>query len=638
MTTTVDLNMPDEGILGGALAKANPAGKAKNGRQEQALKVLLERRKGMLNIDRMTWWPNWMDLVDNFVPMRGRFLVPDGWDTNKGYRRNWNIVDSTPLIAANTMASGLVAGVTSKSRPWFQYAIEDEALMEAAGVKEWLDIATKKARAILARSNFYNCCFEVYREFGVFGIMAMSREWALSDETPHFYPFTIGSYFVGQDKHRRVNTFFRDFLWTVEQIVGKFATGPLDLESSWKNISIRTKTLWMNDQFDAWIPCTHAIYENLDRAKSPGGGFKADTSGMRFRSVYYERGGEPNRVLKDSYAKDKGENDKRTLRLSGFRDFPVFVARWYTNAEDVWGRGPAMDALGDARALQLQQMRKAQAIDKLVDPPMKAHPSLRNQRTSMMSGDCTFVAPEAGQVGFEPVYEIKPDLSAMMEDIKETQQRVETMMYSDIFAMFIRSDRSGTPITAAEVNARQQEKLLMLGPVLEQLNYEFLNPLHEWMIHTMMQRGELPPLPKAMRASKVHVVYTSILANAINSITFQSLQSFTGYLGQVAEMSQNAAGNPAMDKMDWDQAIDEAAKATQVPPSVVRSDSAVAQIRAQRQKAQEQQQQQEQMQAQAHAVAAHAGAAKDLSQTQMGTGSALDGLAAAAGASPVANR
>ena len=83
---------------------------------------------------------------------------------------------------------------------------------------------------------------------------------------------------------------------------------------------------------------------------------------------------------------------------SGFRNFPVFSARWYTNSEDAWGRGWAMDALGDARALQLQQRRKAQAIDKLVDPPMVADAALRNQRTSMLAGDVTFIAPEGVEV------------------------------------------------------------------------------------------------------------------------------------------------------------------------------------------------------------------------------------------------
>lgn len=636
MTQTVDLNQPDEGLLGGQLAKEGRSFE-KGNRQEEALKVKLERRKGMLNIDRLTWWPNWLDLGNHFVPMRGRYIIPDGWDTNKGYRRNWSIVDNTPLRAANTMASGLVAGITSKSRPWFQYSVEDDRLLEAPGVKEWLDLATRKARAVLARSNFYNCCFEIYREFGVWGMLALGREWPFAENQPHFYPFTIGSYYVGQDQHRRVNVFFRDFMWTVQQIVEKFATGNLELQASWKNISARTQMLWNNEQRDTWIPMTHAVYENINRAKVAGT-YKADASGMRFRSVYYERGGDPDRILGDSYRKsDKDEDSKKTLRIGGFRDFPVWVARWYTNAEDVWGRGPAMDALGDARALQMQQMRKAQSIDRLVDPPMKAHPSLRNQRTSLLPGDVTFVAPEAGQVGFEPVYEIKPDIQALLEDIKETQERIESTMYSDIFAMFIQSERTGQPITAAEVNARQQEKLLMLGPVLEQLNYEFLNPMHEWLFATLLRRGDLPPPPKALQGSGVHVTYTSILANAINSITFQSIQQFTGYVGQIAEMSAAVAQNPALDKVDFDAAIEEAGKATQVPPSLIRSDADVAQIRQHRQQMQEAQARQEQQAQAAAAMQQHTASVKNLAQSPVGQGSALDALAQAVGAGQVSN-
>jgi Bacteriophage head to tail connecting protein len=636
MTQTVDLSVPDEGLLGGYSAKKPKKGFEQGNYTQEALKVTLERRKTLLNIDRLTWWPNWLDLGNHFVPMRGRYIIPDGWDTNKGYRRNWSIVDSTPLIAANTLASGLVAGVTSKARPWFQYSVEDEALLEAPGVKEWLDIATKKARAVLARSNFYNCAFEIYREFGVWGMMALGREWPFHEPTPHFQPFTIGSYYVGQDRHRRVNVFFRDFMWTVQQIVDKFAIGPLEDDRSWINISARTRMLWNNAQPDTWIPMTHAVCENYERVKREGV-YKADATGMRFRSVYYERGGDPDRLLRDSYnQKLQDEDQRKILRSSGFRDFPVWVARWYTNSEDVIGRGPAMDALGDARALQLQQMRKAQAIDKLVDPPMKAHPSLRNQRTSMLPGDVTFVAPEAGTVGFEPIYpNFKPDIQAILGDIVQTQDRIKAIMYSDIFAMFIQAERTGQPITAAEVNARQQEKLLMLGPVLEQLNTEFLNPMQEWLFHSLVRRGELPPPPKAMRGSRVHVVYTSILANAINAITFQAIQQFTGWIGTIAQMSEQAADNPALDKVDFDAAVEEAARATQVPPSMVRSDADVAQIRQQRaQRQQAAAQQQAQAQA-AQNAQAHAGAAQSLSQTQMGNGSALDALAQAVGAGQV---
>lgn len=637
----LDFNAPEEGILGGTIQRANPRYKGRGVGRDQETRVRLERRKNMLNLDRMTHWPNWMDLAENFAPMRGRFLIPDGWDTNKGYRRNWAIVDATPLISANTLAAGMVAGVTSKSRPWFQYSVEDERLLEQPGVKEWLDYATRRGRVILARSNFYNAAFENYRELGVWGIMALGREWPWHEDTPMFAPFTIGEYYVGQDKHRRINSFFRDFMWTVEQIVEKFTTGPLDKESSWDNVSERVRALWFNEQYYSWLPVTHAVYENEERVKASSGGFKADASGMRFRSCFYERGGDPQKLLQDSNWKDQWSLKKDgphpgVLRERGFRNFPVFVARWYVNSEDVWPRGPGMDALGDARALQLQQKRKAQAIDKLVDPPMKAHPSLRNQRTSLLPGDVTFVAPEAGTVGFEPVYpNFKPEIQALLEDIKESQDRVKSIFYTDIFAMFINEEAGGQKMTAAEVSARQQEKLLMLGPVLEQLNYEFLNPLHEWLVEEMLHRGELPPLPKAMRGNRVHVTYTSILANAINAVTFSSIQQFTGYATQVAQASAEAQNNPALDKVNFDGLLEEAAKATQIPPSGIRSDAEVEEIRKERQQQAQAQAAAEQRQQMAETLAQHADTAQKLSQTPApggGGGSALDTLATAVGA------
>lgn len=643
MTTFVDLQMPDEGTAGGKLAKS---GKKQPIKQvvKQALKVQLERRKGQLNIDRLTWWPNWMDLGSLFRPHRGRWLLYDQSDTNKGWRRNWQIVDSTPLICNNTCAAGMLAGTASPARVWFRYKLDDDKLMEAPGVKEWLDQVTKVNRSILGNSNFYNELFVCLGEFAVFGTMALGKEWGLPKENadpnepdlPHFQAFTIGSYYIANDKKRRVNTFFRDFKWTVQQIVGKFATGPLDKDESWQNISARTRALWDSEQYDTWIDLTHAIDENTARAKGSDGSYKLTSSGMRFRSVYYERGGEPETILKNS-AEDPNEDKNKTLRVKGFRDFPVLVVRWYTNSEDAWGRGPAMDALGDARALQLQQKRKAQAIDKLVDPPMKADPSLRNQRTSLLSGDVTYVNVENGKVDFEPVYEIKPDLQWMIADIKETQERIKTVMYADIFAMFIQAEQTGQPITAAEVNAKQQEKLLMLGPVLEQMNFDLFNPLHEWLFAEGLRHGKYPPIPPGLKGAQLKVEYSSILAQAINSITVSSIKDFLGIVADVAKLTENGAQNPALDKVDFDTMLEEAGTAEGIPPAIIRSDADVEQIRHVRDQQQQAAAKQQAMQAQAEAMAQHAKTAQSLSQTPVGNGgNALDALASAVGASPVA--
>lgn len=632
MTTFVDLNQPDEGLLGGALKKKARKGFEKGNRTEEALKVKLERRKGILNIDRMSWYPNWRDLVDHFRPYRGRWFLDSG-DTNKGWRRNWRIVDSTPLQANNTLAAGLLAGVTPQTKPWATYTVDDEDVIEEPGVKEWLDDATKKGRAILANSNFYDSMFECDGEFGVVGTMALGREWPLHEDVPHFIPFTIGSYYIGNDKHRRVNVFFRDFQWTVQQIVDKFATGPLDEEKSWDNISLQVQAMWANEQYDKMIDLTHAITENLDRKKGPSGDYLLSSSGMRFRSVYYERGGDPDKTLSDS---DQEKEKRKVLRIKGFRDFPVWVARWYTNSEDAWGRGPAMDALGDARALQLQQKRKAQSIDRLVDPPMKAHPSLRNQRTSMLPGDVTFVAPEQGSVGFEPVYpNFKPDIQALLEDIKETQGRIDDIMGVKLFANFIDDSEEGKqPITAAQVNVEQQEKLILLGPVLQNMNYGVLNPQQHWLLQEMMQRGITKPMPPALKKAQIKIEYSSMISQAINSLTVAAIQQFSQFVASQAQVTAQAAQNPAMDVVDFDDMIDQFAKATGIPPTIIRDDAVVQQIRATREKQQQAQQAQQATAAQAQAALQHSGAIQNLSQSPMaGGGTALD---SAIGAQPVA--
>lgn len=642
LDTRMGYMTPDEGLVqpdkGGRLKKQR-----KTPQGDEALKVKLERRKGQLNIDRMTWYPNWRDLADNFIPYRGRFMVNDAWDTNKGWRRNWAIVDSTPLQSNNILRAGMASGTASEARPWFAYELANEAVMEAPGVKEWLSAVTKIVRDTLARSNFYNAIAECFGEYGVFGIMALGREWPIprngEEDIPHFQPYTIGSYYIAQDRHRRVNTWFRDFRWTVQQIVERFSVkqpnGIFDpnKEETWVNISRYVRGLWKQRQYDTWISCVQAVEENPDFKEGAFG-----PRGMRYRSVYYERGGEPDKVLRDSSRKGEQEleDEQKTLRVGGFRDFPIFVARWYTNSEDAWGRGPAMDCLGDARALQLQQKRKAQAIDKHVDPPMVAHPNLRNQRTSMLSGDVTFAAPDGNQIGFQPAYIIKPETQDLLADIKETQQRIQAVMHADIFALFIQAERSsqgGQPETAAEVNAKQQEKLLMLGPVLGQMNFDLFNPLHDWLFASHLQHGLFPPMPPALRGASIRVKYISILAQAINAVTAQAIQQLTSYVLQIGQLEQ-MAGNPVLDKFDADAAIEEYAKATGAPPKLVRPDSAVQAMRAERAKQQQQQQQQEQMVASAQAAQAHAGAAKSLAQSPVGSSqpNMLDMLAQAAGA------
>ncbi len=83
---------------------------------------------------------HWRECADYNLPRRARFTVSD---TSRGEKKNTNIVDSTAVFAARTLRNGLMSGITSPSRDWFNLSLEDKALIEYGPVKQWLSTVTQ---------------------------------------------------------------------------------------------------------------------------------------------------------------------------------------------------------------------------------------------------------------------------------------------------------------------------------------------------------------------------------------------------------------------------------------------------------------------------------------------------------------
>ena len=77
-------------------------------------------------------------------------------------------------------------------------------------------------------------------------------------------------------------------------------------------------------------------------------------------------------------------------------------------------------------------------------------------------------------------------------------QRVGQSFFSELMLMFIdeRPGEGKQPRTAQEIAAKQQEKMLQLGPVLENIN-EFLTRMVERVVSIMARRRLLPRLSLA---------------------------------------------------------------------------------------------------------------------------------------------
>ena len=155
----------------------------------------------------------------------------------------------------------------------------------------------------------------------------------------------------------------------------------------------------------------------------------------------------------------------------------------------------------------------------------------------------------------------------------------------------------------------------MLGPVLEHLNDEFLDPLIDRTYTNKQRKGMLPPAPEVLQGTALRIEYISVMAQAQKSIGVNSMERFVGFVGGMAQ-----AKPEALDKLDIDKIIDNYGDSIGVSPSVIVPDEEVQKIRQQRA---EQIQQQQQMQMAQAAVAG----AKDLSQANLEGPNALSALA-----------
>lgn len=543
-----------------------------------------------LRSERSSFIPLWRELSDYHLAHRGRFLTSD---RNKGFKRNTKQINNTSRLSSRTLASGMMAGITSPARPWFRLGSGDKELDDLTAVKMWLHEVQTIMYRVFSSSNFYNALHQLYSELGVFGTAAMGI-YEDFDNVIWCKPYTVGSFMLGVDGQGRQDTMYREYELTVGQVVKQFGI---------ENVSGTVKKQWDNGNTEAWVKLVHLIEPNDDRDN-----MNVTSSNMPFRSVYYEVD-----ITK------RAEGDK-FLRESGFIDDPIVAPRWEVTGEDIYASDcPGMTALGDTKSLQLAERRKYQAIDTLVLPPTQAPATLKNQlKGSRPQSGETIWTNDSNNGGFRSIYEhYNPHLNEIKEEIRDTESRIQRAFYEDLFLMLANTDRR--QITAREVAEKHEEKLLMLGPVLERLHNELLDPVIDRVFNILQRAGVLPPPPEELKERELNVEYISVLAQAQRLVNTGAIERLTQFSAEVANIWPEVRH-----KINMNQGIDDYAEALGVNPSMVASDEEA------RQRAAEEAQMQQQMAAMEQAQQL-ANTAKTASETDIKEGTALDTMMQGAG-------
>nr|DAY14757.1 MAG TPA: head to tail connecting protein [Caudoviricetes sp.] len=520
------------------------------------LREKVQSRWDALKEERSSWMSHWKDISEVLLPRAGRFLPTEN---NRGGKAAFRkILDSTGTRALRTLSGGMMSGMTSPARPWFRLTTFNPELDESYEVKVWMSQVTSLMQMVFYKSNTYRALQMAYEELGAFGTSA-TLIYDDFDRVIHCHPLTIGEFAIATDSRGRVNTVYREFRMTVAMLVQEFGL---------ENVSRTVKDLYERGQMDEWVEVINAIEPRTERDPR-----KTDAKNMPYLSVYFEK------------SSDKG----KVLRETGFTEFPAMCARWSVTGGDIYGTSPGMEALGDLCQLQQMQFRKSQAIDYKVHPPVLIPSEMKNMGTQFLPGGVIPYSNAQQAQQIRSAYMVDLDLNSLLVDIQDVRQRINEAFYRDIFMLMVNS--TDKTMTATEVTERHEEKMLLMGPVLERLNAEMLDPLINIVFNKLVQADLLPPLPEDLQGQQLNVEFISILAQAQKAISTNSVDRMFSVLGNLAGMKPDIVDNVDLDF--WPQWY---ADALGVDPRFIVSGKKVAVIREQRARAEQQAAAMEQLQ------------------------------------------
>lgn len=397
-----------------------------------------------------------------------------------GEKAHDKVLDSTPEQAAELLAAGLQSRLTNPSVKWFQLRVVDDALEENEAVSLWLEDTADRMYAVFNSplTNFAPQQHEKYMDLVSYGTGVMyiaDRPGRL----PLFSARPLAECFLGESEEGFIDTVFRRFELTARQAAQRWP-GKLP-----EKIAKAADDPKMQDQKFAFI---HAVYPRAER--DPG---KIDRRNLPWASVWVAMDG------------------KTMIDEGGFHEMPYTTPRWTKRAGEVYGRGPGMKALADARMLQRIMRVTIRGNEKIIDPPLivaddgvmspvRVTPSgLNFARWDLMSGSGSPIRPlETGG---------RPEVGdAFMQDVRK---RIEAAFYMPLL-QFARDPQ----MTATQVLQITEQVMESMNPILGRMQVEDLGKLIDRTFGIMLRAGLFEEPPEEIQGQEIKVEYVSPVAKS----------------------------------------------------------------------------------------------------------------------------
>jgi uncharacterized protein YfkK (UPF0435 family) len=488
----------------------------------------------------------WIDLGRWGSPHRIKWLESQ----TEGERNNNHIVDPTHLVSLRSCVAGFLEGNTSASRPWYKQQGQDPDISSFPKHREWLDKFTRRTLHYLSQSNFYHEAGAFYYDFNVFNTGTHFIEEI--EGKLFFHTLVPGSYSVINNGYGEAVILVREMSLTIKALVdtyGKKKDGKWD----WSNFSSSVRKLYEDGNYTEYMDIVQIVRENenFDPEKPQA------ALNKRWVSLTYEVGtsrsfathGDSSFGSATDY--QPVEDKEKFLEITASKRKPFIVGRSQSNGNYEYGeKGPTLDALGLIKSLNKKAISKDQAIEQILRPTLQGPANLKKSYiTSVPNAYVPLDPTSLAQKGLRPVFEVNPAIGALIGDVQDLRAIVDKIYFSDYLLYLSRNPKTRT---ATETNAIVQEQQLVIGPILQSLNWSYNVPIVDYVSSFVLDEDPyLEAPPEELAGQYLRTDFISVFAQAQRAA---DLPAVDRYISMVADVGQI---NPKIwDKVNLDKLAD----------------------------------------------------------------------------------
>lgn len=483
------------------------------------------------------------DQVRRFVnPIESEFLT---WQTqwSQGRKTHREIYNNTAEVNSDNLTAALHQGIAPRDLEWFELLPADDELRDDFEVESHLATRAKIMHNVFrwapgGFANEINPAIQAFIDYGNGTMMVDDRP----GEGIFFVTRPVREIYILCDADYRVSQVARNWRMAARNAVRIFDKSrlPNSLVGQAENPATAEHEYEFVQLFSPNVGRDSSRRDNLNMP------YIAETITVQGTTVVDER---------------------------GYHEMPLIHGRWQRKRNELYGRGQGMKALGDVRMLQRTERVALRGKEKHMDPPwMIADDGITGGKDLNVgpSGQ-NMIRAEYMMGRGDPIRQLGTGGQPQIADneIERIEKRIEALYYYNIITLL-----QDPRMTATQVLALGEAVQQLMGPNIDRIEQEFLDPIL-FRVHNILNRaGAFPQAPDQLRGRRIRIKYTGPIARA------RRAARATGILRTVDMVAgMTAIKEDVRDNFDLDGAARDAAELMGWPLHRMRDPEDVAQMR-----------------------------------------------------------